>query len=496
MVLNTRFYPILILSLFAFCSIGNAQVTTTIKGLLLDEKTAAPLPYANVAILNKSGGTITNEIGNFAIDLTKLDQNDSLSFLFIGYQTKNISVADFKANTTVYLKEEIFNLSETFVFAEEKDPELIIKKVLENKAKNYKKTNKKSQVFIRSQYTSDINHFKINFKKSSFAKLDDKMTKLIEKKMPKKSVSYTDFLGNLYFSQNTKDSLKVVPTKMVSLKEKDLADLDQLESIFENMFKNTKEKEYWKVKSGIIGSKIDIDEEPKDSLKEDKTPQFPSKYYSSRIQRNLNKIISNKNQWEFLHATNKYNYTLVGGTKFNGENVYIIDFEPTKKGKYLGRAYISMETYALVKADYGYAPGKIGSNINLLGIGYTKNMFTNSVSFQKENDQYKLKYYSQKEGEKTSIDRNVSLIKKKKRFLLDKKLNEIKVGLDLSVNSTSSYEFFVLSDDAISNKAYLSAKQPKYIKVIYVDQFDDKLWKGYTTIEPTKQMREYKKQDL
>ena len=61
------------------------------------------------------------------------------------------------------------------------------------------------------------------------------MTKLIEKKMPKKSVSYTDFLGNLYFSQNTKDSLKVVPTKMVSLKEKDLADLDQLESIFENI---------------------------------------------------------------------------------------------------------------------------------------------------------------------------------------------------------------------------------------------------------------------
>ena len=82
---------------------------------------------------------------------------------------------------------------------------------------------------------------------------------------------------------------------------------------------------------------------------------------------------------------------------------------------------------------------------------------------------------------------------------MDKKLNEIKVGLDLSVNSTSSYEFFVLSDDAISNKAYLSAKQPKYIKVIYVDQFDDKLWKGYTTIKnayiPDKAKQVFKRYD-
>jgi hypothetical protein len=29
---------------------------------------------------------------------------------------------------------------------------------------------------------------------------------------------------------------------------------------------------------------------------------------------------------------------------------------------------------------------------------------------------------------------------------------------------------------------------------IYVDQFDDNLWSGYSIIEPTKRMKEYKKQ--
>ena len=33
----------------------------------------------------------------------------------------------------------------------------------------------------------------------------------------------------------------------------------------------------------------------------------------------------------------------------NGEEVYIIDFQPNKKGTFIGRMYIAMETYALVE---------------------------------------------------------------------------------------------------------------------------------------------------
>jgi hypothetical protein len=489
--------------LFIFCSIalvrnGAAQETSIVKGLLLNETTNAPLPYANVAVLTKSGGTITNETGSFSIDISTLSKEDSLSFLFIGYATKNVSITDFKNNPTIYLKEAVFNLSEAFVFSEEKDPEQIIKRVLKNKGKNYKRMNKKNQVFIRSQYVTDINHFSMKFKKSSFAKLDNKMTQYIEKKVPKHSISYTDFLGELYFSEQKKDTLKIVPIKMVSLKEKDLADLEQLESIFEKMFKNTHEKEYWKVKSGIIGSEIELNDEAKnDSIKDPNSSKFQSRYYRESVNKKLNELINDKKKWEFLHSTSKYNYQLVGGTRFNGENVYIIDFDPNNKsGKYIGRVYIAMETYALVKADYEYAPGKNGTNIKLLGIGYFQNLFSNSVSYEKENGYYQLKYCSQKTGKKTTFNRNVSLLKKRKRFFWDKKLNEIKVRLNVSLNSEITSEFFVLSEEGISSTEYLQAKQPKYIKVIYVDQFDDKLWKGYSTIEPTKQMRAYKKQGL
>jgi hypothetical protein len=270
-----------------------------------------------------------------------------------------------------------------------------------------------------------------------------------------------------------------------------------LEEIFENMFKNTKEKEYWKIQSGIIGSKIKLTEaEKKDSLAASKTTRIPLAYFSSQINKELNNLINDKNEWEFLHRTNKYNYTLIGGTRFNGENVYIIDFEPTKSGKYIGKVYISMETYALVKADYEFAPEKNGTNIHLFGIGYLENEFSNSVSFEKKNGSYQLKYYSQKSGESSSFDRNISLLKKKKRLFFDKKLNEIKIGLNVSVDSKTTKEYFVLNAERITSHIYKNTTQPKFIKTIYVDQFDDKLWKGYATIEPTKQMKDYKKHGL
>ena len=52
----------------------------------------------------------------------------------------------------------------------------------------------------------------------------------------------------------------------------------------------------------------------------------------------------------------------------------------------------------------------------------------------------------------------------------------------------------VLDQKIISEKQFNDFRQKEYMKTVYVDQFDDALWKGYSIIEPTKQMREYKKE--
>jgi len=58
----------------------------------------------------------------------------------------------------------------------------------------------------------------------------------------------------------------------------------------------------------------------------------------------------------------------------------------------------------------------------------------------------------------------------------------------------SLVEFYFLDDHDINEEQFAGFKQPEYYEIIFVDQFDDKLWSGYSIIEPTQKMKEYKKQ--
>jgi len=267
----------------------NVKVDKEVKGVLLDSESKTALPYANIILLHKNMGTITNEIGEFKLNITELNENDTLSFQYIGYETKNIAISQIDSSAIIYLKESTYDLNEIFVFTNDLNPESIVKKVLEKKEINYKRNFNKNQTFIRKRFISDINNIKFDYKKSSFPELNEEMIKKIERKIPMHSVSFTDFLGELYFSNSDIDSLylKVDPIKMVSLKDKNLADMDQLESIFEKILANTKEKEYWKIKSGIIGGKVDISEDvdkaTKDSLKLINERKFKTVYYRNSI---------------------------------------------------------------------------------------------------------------------------------------------------------------------------------------------------------------------
>ena len=466
-----------------------------LKGVIFDANKKTPLPYTNIAVVNKNIGTISNQDGQFSINISNLDKNDTISFLYIGYNKKNICINKLDSFSIIYLHENTFNISDVFVFGDNPNPKQIIKKVIKNKDANYKTQTNKSKIFYRERYNIDFNKIKLIFKKSSFDNLNKKTIKYIEKNIPKHSTSYTDFLGYLYLSKNKdgKIILKNKPIKIVSLKEKKIDDFKKLKKYFDKLFLETKKNEFWKVKSGIFSNKIEL-KEKNDSIKEVRKNNKSPLIYNYKLNKQLKySKLENKKEWEFLHQTSKYDYTLIGGTNINNEDVYIIDFTPTWRGLYKGRVYISMKTFALIKADYEYAKGKTGRNIQILGIGYSKNIFKVSILFEKQDNTYNLKYFSKETGAKQNVDRKLSLLKKRKRFLINKKLKEIKGTVKYSLQSKESFEMLFIDKNKISNKQFTDFKQKKQVKVIYVDQFNDNLWKGFSIIEPTKQMREYKK---
>ena len=476
-------------------TIQNVDSNGEIKGRVLDYDTKESLPYTNIYVLHKNRGTISNEKGSFLLNVSGLKKNDTLRFQYIGYKTKEMTIGQSDTLSVIYLKENAILLNESVVFGASPDPVSIVKKVIQHKDENYKKTTCVWKAFIRERNTSDIHHLHFDYKKSSIENLSRDSVAMLERKIPKYSISYTDFLGNIYLSGNKGDSLKIDPIRTVELKEKNMDELNQIGTLFKNIVANTGKNEYWKIKTGIFGQKLDLG--VKDSLSKEDTLQYNQTkllYFNRRIYFDLDyRWLNNKDSWEFLYKTGKYKYTLSGGTHANGEDVYIIDFEPDNGGMYKGRLYIAAKTYALIRADYEYAPGKNGTDFHLLGFGFTENDYHGSIYFEKRNGNYVLKYFSKQVGVDASFNRSLALLKKRKRFLFDKKLKEVKIDVNLDVTSESSVEVLVLDEKKITPQQYEAFKQKKLMDIISVNQFDDKLWKGYSIIEPAKQMRDYKK---
>ena len=475
-----------------------------LKGLVLDASNQSPLPYANIFILNKNKGVVSNEKGNFSINISDYNETDSLRISYIGYTTIDKSIKELKIHSVINLKEDHLLLNNITLLGSTLAPKTIIEKVIENRSINYQKTSSKKQVFIRNRDISNVNKINFDCKKSNSKSLNQELIEVLEKEIPKHTISYKDFLGDIYQQQYENDSIaiKVNPIKIIELEEKtDLTKLGELKDTFKEILNSTKTNEYWKIKTGLIGGKVDINEnsisiggttEDSDSLNTKSIDPYSDQ---KEIINDLASYTSfeNEDQWEFLYNTSDYQYTLYGVTIANGEEVYIIDFKPTNKGLYTGRLYVAMNTYALIRADYEYYSGGIGRDIQLFGIGYTENKFKTSLYFEKSDNLYKLKYCSRIKGLVFSFDRTVSFLKKKERFLFDQKLEQIKVGINISVSSESSIEILILEENKINNEVFNKVKQDEISNIIYVDQFDEDLWKDYSIIEPTKQMKNYKK---
>lgn len=280
----------------------------------------------------------------------------------------------------------------------------------------------------------------------------------------------------------------------------DLTELESYEATFEKIFSNVGEKEYWKVKSGIFGSKIDVDQDTIEKNKENEERYHNSKSinglkYSMTDHYDYVKL-KDEDKWDFLYKTQRYRYEIIGTTSIENETVYIIEFTPKNKGDFEGKLFISQENYALIKADYKYAEGKRGKHFGLFGIGYAELDKRGTIRYEKIDSVYHVKYFTFSQTHNMRIDRKLAFQKKKDRFMFDKTLLELKINLLINLNLRESIEYISLKSEKIGPQIHSDFKQEKRTPLIHIDKYDPSLWEGYNILEPTTQLKAYRKQNF
>jgi len=94
------------------------QPTQTIRGMVTDNASNAPLPYVNVVLLNTNFGTVTDSMGNFTLKNVGVGRYN-MQVSMIGYEAFIIKEMQVSSGKQVFLnislKENSISLSEVTI---------------------------------------------------------------------------------------------------------------------------------------------------------------------------------------------------------------------------------------------------------------------------------------------------------------------------------------------------------------------------------------------
>jgi len=107
-----------------------------ISGIIVDESTGNPLPFATIGLKNRGRGTVTNSNGEFGLKVTPDSFNDTLSFSYLGFLGKEIPVNQFHGNNLrVKMTREFIPIPEIIIRTQV--PQEIIYKTISAITDNY-----------------------------------------------------------------------------------------------------------------------------------------------------------------------------------------------------------------------------------------------------------------------------------------------------------------------------------------------------------------------
>jgi hypothetical protein len=88
----------------------------TITGIIVDEESLEPLPFATIGLKNKGRGTVTNGNGEFGFNITSDLYSDTLFVSTLGYIAREIPVQQiFGSNLTIAMKREFISIPEIII---------------------------------------------------------------------------------------------------------------------------------------------------------------------------------------------------------------------------------------------------------------------------------------------------------------------------------------------------------------------------------------------
>ncbi|MGI9546048.1 MAG: carboxypeptidase-like regulatory domain-containing protein [Flavobacteriaceae bacterium] len=463
---------------------------------IIDAKTGEPIPYATVQF-GKNRGIITNDEGSFSLFIPTSASVDSLFISCMGYEKTAVSMSA-GLDSLIAIDPKPIELSEVYLFDNELDVDEIISRVKTKLAENYHQEPIRQRLFFRKTSLDRLRKFDIEFKESTIEEFNEPFIDSVLSVMPKGNAYYTESLCDLFKS---KDSSRLKIEKAAKLYDKDNeVSMEAIGKRMEDIFKaNVKPDSYLKIKSGIFGTKVQVDsilessEEASEIEKEMQEAQ--NEDFHSHKRRQLNNLYSglfyqDDSKLNFIKKSNKYRFSLKGYTSIDEQGVYVIEFVPKGGADFEGTLYVNLEDFAVMRVDYSNV--KSIRRIKLLGFHYEETAYKGTTIYAKnENGVYDVRFINLIEGRYMGVDRPLKVIEKNKHVKGRRKQNELSLNINMINLNTEKYELVVYDSELISTDDFAAVQENDKVKATYLSRYDPEFWNGYNIMEPNQAIREF-----
>ncbi len=504
---HMRIYSLLLLVLFALCPVlhVNAQ---SVSSKIIDSVTQKPVPYVTVQWVNKIGA-ITNKEGRFSLQTNENTQEtDSLFISCLGYESIAKPLSEFD-QSIILLRPKAIELSEVIVSNKQYSAEEIITLVKENLEKNYSQKLTKKRLFFRKSSFGNVLKTDYTLKKSTIEAFNKKFLDSVLRTVPKSNSYYTEVLGDLYGGYDS-EKQKLDLIKASELYDKSMeVDLEKLEEKFNEIIKeNIKTDSYFKIKSGLFGTKVDSDEIfegeidstdvealNKELAETKKNEKERKENFANYRRKALGEIfeslpINDDTDLNFLTKSGRYEFTLQNFTYLGSDAVYVIDFKPKRSADYRGTLYINSDDFALIRADFQNV--KSVKTFKLLGVSLNVYLSKGKIIFSKGNDNlYGLRYFESETGNRIGFKRPLKIIELNKRVKGRNKQNELSGKVDFVFSNVDKNELVVFDTQTVSNKDFEGFTENNNILPTYMPSYNAEFWSGYNIIEPNQAIKEF-----
>ena len=373
---------------------------------------------------------------------------------------------------------------------------LAAKKVMESSAQQ---KDQERTYFMRHSELNEID-LNLDLKESTIEQISNEFINQITQSIPKQSSLHTEALYRLTQQDSLGESARLLRGFQLEEESSKIDAENVAEFFLEKIEESLSKGNYFKVKSGIFGGKIEEDDIDLDELRPDKETTVSDSVDIEKKHRLAStmgyQMLNEFNRYQpygsdpvvsVFEKPKRFDFQIIDYTYYKDQWVHVIAFKEKSKSQFYGELWINEKDKALIQ--FKFINTKPIKSIKLLGFEYSEPRAQGQFLYKKFDDGSYRHYFGRLELDtKVSVNRPLSFIEKRKAFIGGRRVNYVDLDISFGLNQTEEYTY-ILSENTTSEIDTRSTSVLDELSSYPTDYWENSEF----SIAPSEAMKNFKK---